>query len=86
MISQIEIDKNDDEERNDIRADNDGMLFTKRVGSMIKCLQCSVSHLVWAAPAFLDQDPHHLIMVVLGSKVDWKTTIMLRQEWVSSCL
>ena len=31
-----------------------------------------VSHLVWAASAFLNQDPHHLVMVVFGSHVDWK--------------
>ena len=54
---------------------------------MIKRLQWSnVSHLVWAALGAFNQDPQHLNVVPLGSQVYWKSTIMLRQEWVSPCL
>ena len=49
-------------------------------------IQCSVSHLVWAAPALLNQDPHHLNVVELGSHVYWKKTTMIRQQWVSPCM
>ena len=45
-----------------------------------------MSHLVWAAPALLDQDRNHLIMVFRGSKVYWKKTLMIRQECVSPYL
>ena len=45
-----------------------------------------MSHLVWAAPSFLDQDRNHLIMVFSGSRVDWESATDLRQEWVSPCL
>ena len=47
-------------------------------------VQC-ISHLVWAAPALLNQDPHHLIMVLVGSQMYWKGTISICQQWVSPC-
>ena len=49
------------------------------------CLS-NVSHLVWAAPALLDQDLHHIRMVFSGSHVYWKSTTVLRQQWVSPVL
>ena len=44
-----------------------------------------MSHLVCVAPAFLNEDPNHLIMVVTGSLVDGEIAILIRQEWVSPC-
>ena len=45
-----------------------------------------MSHLVWAAPALLNEDPHHLGVVVVRSHVDWESTIYFRQQWVGACL
>ena len=58
----------------------------KIVITMKEILKVSVAHLVWAAPALLDQDPNRLIMVVIGSQVDWKSALNLGQHWVSLCL
>ena len=49
---------------------------------MMMCL----SHLVLTTPALLNQDSDHLTLVVLGSQVNWKSTTLLRQQWVCPCL
>ena len=45
-----------------------------------------MSHLVWAAPALLNEDPHHLGVVVIGSHMYRESTIYFRQQWVGACL
>ena len=57
-----------------------------KVEKIEKIEKCSVFHLVWAAPALLDQDPNHLIMVVISSLVNWQSTLIIRQHWISPCL
>ena len=46
----------------------------------------NVSHLVQTAPALVNQDPHHIPVIVTSSQMYWKTTKLSRQQWVSPCL
>ena len=45
-----------------------------------------ISHLVNTAAALLNQDPHNLWVVVHCSQMYWKSTINVRQQWVSPCV